>query len=85
MLELYYTPLTQIPIYTLSLKDQQPYITRIDKIISMKSKGIDTTALENEIDVMVYKLYELSYEEVKIIDPEFWMSEVEYEKFKLNS
>ena len=35
----------------------------------------DTTDLENQIDVMVYKLYELTYEEVKIVDPEFWMSE----------
>jgi len=27
---------------------------------------------------MVYKLYELMYEEVKIIDKDFWLSEEEY-------
>lgn len=26
--------------------------------------------LEDQIDIMVYKLYELTYEEVKVIDPE---------------
>jgi len=29
----------------------------------------------------VYKLYELTYDVVKVGDPEFWMSEREYEKF----
>ena len=32
---------------------------------------------------MVYKLYGLTYEAVKIIEPEFAMSEVEYEAFEL--
>ena len=34
---------------------------------------------ENQIDQMVYKLYELTYEEVKIVDSDFWMGEEEYE------
>ena len=34
-----------------------------------------------EIDLMVYKLYNLIYDEIKIIDPEFEMSEEDYEKF----
>ncbi|RLD58729.1 MAG: hypothetical protein DRJ01_12185, partial [Bacteroidetes bacterium] len=32
--------------------------------------GEDTKELEDKIDIMVYKLYELTYEEVKIVDPE---------------
>jgi hypothetical protein len=32
---------------------------------------------------MVYKLYGLTYEEVKIIEPEFTMSEAGYEAFEL--
>ncbi len=32
---------------------------------------------------MVYKLYELTYEEVKVIDPEFSLSEQEYETIKV--
>jgi hypothetical protein len=30
-------------------------------------------------DKMVYKLYEVTYEEIKVIDPEFWLSKAEYE------
>jgi len=32
---------------------------------------------------MVYKLYELTYEEVKIVDPAFSLSKEEYENFKI--
>lgn len=47
---------------------------------TLKSE-IDKT--DKEIDFMVYKLYELSREEVKIVEPEFGMSEEEYNKFKV--
>jgi hypothetical protein len=33
---------------------------------------------EDQIDIMVYKLYELTYEEVKIIDPAFSLTEEDY-------
>ena len=39
--------------------------------------------MEKEIDVLVYKLYELTYEEVKIIDKDFWLSEEEYNAIKI--
>ena len=38
---------------------------------------------ENKIDFMIYKLYNLTMDEVKIIDPEFTMSEEEYNNFEL--
>lgn len=31
----------------------------------------------------MYKLYEFTNEEVKIIDKDFWLSEAEYEKVKI--
>jgi len=34
---------------------------------------------------MVYKLYNLTYEEVKIIDPAFALSAKEYESYKMSS
>lgn len=36
--------------------------------------------MREQIDVLVYKLYELTYDEVKIIDKDFWLSEEEYGK-----
>ena len=41
------------------------------EIMEQKEKDSqDTTSLENEIDLLTYKLYGLNYEEVKVIDPE---------------
>jgi len=56
----------------------------VDKIIENKRANLDTTELEREIDVLVYKLYELTYDEVKIVDKDFWLSEEEYEQTKLS-
>jgi Alw26I/Eco31I/Esp3I family type II restriction m6 adenine DNA methyltransferase len=70
----------QLPFPIELKKKQQPIILLVEKIISLKKSNQDTTALEREIDVLVYKLYELTYDEVKIVDKDFWMSEAEYEK-----
>ncbi|MEP0862612.1 MAG: class I SAM-dependent DNA methyltransferase, partial [Ignavibacterium sp.] len=57
----------------------------VDKILAAKKqdKDADTSQREREIDLLVYKLYNLTYEEVKIIDPEIEkiISKEEYEKF----
>ena len=46
----------------------------------------DTNQLEDQLNIMVYKLYNLTYEEVKIIDSEIEkiVSKEEYERFRLN-
>ena len=56
----------------------------VDEILKKKKANQDTTALEREIDVLVYKLYELTYDEVKIIDKDFWLSEEEYKKVQIS-
>jgi len=40
----------------------------VDKIISQKQKGIDSSENEKEIDELVYKLYDLSEQEIKIVE-----------------
>jgi hypothetical protein len=52
------------------------------KIMTKKKQGENTAAEELKIDLMAYKLYNLTYEEVKIIDPEFNISKKEYENYK---
>ncbi len=46
------------------------------------NKKVKVKEYEHQIDQMVYKLYDLTYDEVKIIDPLFEMSNQEYKKFK---
>lgn len=75
-LELYQKPLSEIPIKQLSGKDQKPFIAIVDEILtittsedypSSESKQAKVKQLENQIDLMVYKLYDLSDKEIKIV------------------
>jgi adenine-specific DNA-methyltransferase len=58
------------PLPHLNSKDQKPMIVLVDKILSAKIKDpkCDTSPLEKQIDTLVYKLYELTEEEIKIIE-----------------
>jgi len=42
--------------------------TLVDQIIAAKKQNEDTKKLETEIDKMVYKLYELTDTEIKIVE-----------------
>jgi hypothetical protein len=46
--------------------------------------GGKTSQLEFQLNALVYKLYQVSYAEVKLIDPAFTMSEKEYQQFQSN-
>ena len=70
ILELYVTPVGQVPIKNISLEQQQPFITLADKIITLKKQNQDTTELEAQIDQMVYELYGLSEDEVALVEGE---------------
>jgi adenine-specific DNA-methyltransferase len=83
ILELYQKPLSELPIKETNKKIQSIFINYTDTILLHKFKGKDTSELEQEIDNLVYKLYELTYDEVKVIDPEFSLSKKEYEAIKL--
>jgi Alw26I/Eco31I/Esp3I family type II restriction m6 adenine DNA methyltransferase len=73
-----------IPTPKASISIQNKIIKIVDKIHFIKSSNKDSvTSLEQEIDNIVYKLYELTYEEVKVIDPNFGLSEEEYKKLQI--
>ncbi|MDI9337855.1 MAG: Eco57I restriction-modification methylase domain-containing protein, partial [Alphaproteobacteria bacterium] len=57
-----------IPIPQLNLSKQKPLISLVDKILDNKARNEDTTTLEKEIDMLVYKLYELTPEEIQYIE-----------------
>jgi|694.fasta_scaffold21310_4 adenine-specific DNA-methyltransferase len=76
-------PILEIPIYKPTEKDAIELAKLVDKIISLKQQGKDSSVQEMKIDELVYKLYDLSYDEVKVIDPKFPLSQKEYEKISL--
>ncbi len=61
-------PLLELPIITPNDELQTKIEQVVDAILSAKEHNQDTTALEAEIDQLVYQLYELTEEEIKIIE-----------------
>lgn len=55
----------------------------VSEILDIKDNdsNADTTSLEQEIDRIVYKLYGLTYDEVKVVDPKAPITEEEYNNF----
>ena len=52
----------------------------VKKIVSMRKEGDNCVKEINEMNLMVYKLYNLTYDEVKVVDPETTITEEEYER-----
>ncbi|HNQ43371.1 MAG TPA: Eco57I restriction-modification methylase domain-containing protein, partial [Candidatus Cloacimonadota bacterium] len=75
-------PIPEIPV------DQEKLFEFIaDQVLKGKQNNENTQALESQIDLMVYKLYELTYSEAKLIDPDldsvlasFGLSAQDYEQ-----
>jgi adenine-specific DNA-methyltransferase len=76
-LELYLKPLSQIPIKIIPVLDQNPFIDIADQILSTTKdddypdnpeKQARVKELEKEIDKLVYKLYDLTPEEIDIVE-----------------
>lgn len=69
----FYNPVTEkIPIPKASKTEQQPIIDLVNQILNAKKANpdTDTTVQEKEIDQLVYKLYDLTEEEIKIVEGE---------------
>ena len=75
-LELYYKPLSEIPIKKISEGEQKPFVVLVDQILEItstenydpKNPPQEQKLLEAKIDQMVYKLYGLTPEEIKIVE-----------------
>jgi len=78
-------PLLEIPIR--KIDNTKPFEILVDEILKIKQQTpqANTKHLEDKIDIMVYKLYNLTYEEVEIIDPQIGeiISKQDYDKFQI--
>ena len=70
LLQLFKGPLSEIPVARPSSNQAGTTITLVDRILAAKQRDAeaDTTAMEREIDRLVYELYELTEEEIKIVE-----------------
>ena len=62
-------PLLNIPIYLPSEKEQKVIENLVDQILALKKENpqADASIVENEIDDLVYKPYELTSEEIEVV------------------
>lgn len=60
--------LFKLPIKEANETEQKPIVSFVEQINSAKSKGLHTDNLENQIDQLIYQLYDLTEEEIKIIE-----------------
>lgn len=58
----------QVPIPKPSLNQMQLIASLVEQVIANKQKNDDTSSLEHEIDKLVYQLYNLTPEEIAIIE-----------------
>ena len=59
-----------LPIKKIDHSTQSHFVSIVNRILSAKqqNKNVNTTNLENQIDELVYKLYDLTPEEIKIVE-----------------
>lgn len=71
----------KIPIPPDTINQQREIVLLVDKIHEEKRKDFsaDTSAIEFEIDLLVYHLYGLNYDEVLIVDPETPITREKYD------
>ena len=59
-----------LPIREIPQTEQQPFTDLVDKILAAKAQDLnaDTSELEAKIDQLIYQLYDLTAEEIKIVE-----------------
>ena len=72
------------PLPAVTESQKQTILELVDKVLSEKKENpqANTGDLENDIDKQVYHLYNLTYDEILIVDPETPITREEYESKK---
>ena len=60
--------LEQIPIPNTSLEIQKEVASLVDDVIAKKTKGVESSDIERQIDNIIYQLYNLTDDEIKLIE-----------------
>jgi hypothetical protein len=79
-------PLQQIPIAMPTELEQSRLTDKVNLILDLKADNplANTSLIEYEIDIIVYHLYDITYDEILAIDPETTITREEYENYKLD-
>ena len=73
----------ELPIYKIDFQNKED-LKIYNAFINYSLKSDRSRQIEySKIDIMMYKLYNITYEEVKIINPALTLTKKEYENFKI--
>ena len=72
----------QVRIPKASDETQNQIEDLVNQVLNGKQDAQDTIAIETKIDLIVYQLYGLTYNEILIVDPETPITLAEYESNK---
>jgi len=72
-----------LPLFFPDLRIEEKINSLVDALKERNENDIPTLDIEQQIDLMVYKLYDLTYDEVLIVDTETPITKEDYEAFKL--
>ena len=72
-----------LPIIIPDKQIEKAFDSHVDALKLRNKNNQDTSDIEQQIDLMVYKLYELTYDEILIVDPDTPIGKKEYKAFKL--
>ncbi len=70
----------ELPIRLISPEKQSIFIVLVDEILKAKRENKDSSIEEQKIDMLIYHLYGLTYNEMLIVDPQTSITREEYEK-----
>ena len=75
-------PLLDIPILNPSEVIQSNVSIIVNQILSGKKIGHDTSRLEHQVDIIMYHLYEFSFDDACLVDN--GLSKEDFERFRIN-
>lgn len=75
------------PIPDIPERIQETITTKVNDIMlqNQLDSQSDVSAIEKDIDEIVYHLYDLTYDEVRIVDPETPITREQYESFNIDT
>jgi len=70
MLEMFQVPLSELPVKQVDTSGQKQMIALSQRIVAAKQRDVDAdvTALQRQIDQLVYALYDLTSKEIQIVE-----------------
>ena len=72
------------PLPEVTLEQKSLLVSLVQEAMEKHRHGENSQAIESEIDLIVYHLYNLTYDEVLIVDPETPITREEYEKQEIH-